>query len=191
MKIELPLERPQITLELKDGSEVLLSPLGPDDRELIRQGFARLSVESRYTRFGQGRSALSEGELNYLANIDQRQHVAWGAVVAGKAAGVGRYIRIPGTEAAEVAVTVIDDLQGRGIGKLLLVALIAVARADGIAEIQFEVIPENQVVQNMLLEMNIEVEMVDGLFQDSISVVSLPVSEHDAALVSVLETFRS
>lgn len=191
VKIELPPDRPQIALELKDGSEVLLSPLGADDRELIRQGFGHLSIESRYTRFGQGRSALINAELDYLADIDQRRHVAWGAAVEGEAAGVGRYIQIPGTSAAEVAVTVVDELQGRGLGKILLIALIAVARADNIAELQFEVIPENRVVQSMLEEMNMTVDLVDGLFQDRISVVDLPVSAHESALVTVLEDFRT
>ena len=105
---------------------MLLSPLGADDREMIQQGFGQLSVESRYTRFGQGRGVLTDAELDYLANIDQRRHVAWGAVVGGAAAGVGRYIQIPGTAAAEVAVTVVDWLQGCGLGKILLIALIAV-----------------------------------------------------------------
>ena len=102
---------------------MLLSPLGADDREMIQQGFGQLSVESRYTRFGQGRGALTDAELDYLANIDQRRHVAWGAVDGGVAAGVGRYIQIPGTAAAEVAVTVVDWLQGRGLGKILLIAV--------------------------------------------------------------------
>ena len=59
----------------------------------------QLSMESRFTRFGSGLAHLTERELTYLSNVDQRTHVAWGASINDVSAGVGRYICLeePGT----------------------------------------------------------------------------------------------
>ena len=66
---------------------MLLVPIAPDDRHYLEQGLAELSPESRYTRFGQGLESLSDSELDYLTNVDQRSHVVWGAVVDGDGGG--------------------------------------------------------------------------------------------------------
>ncbi len=71
---------------------VMLRPLLKADRRFIEGGLEELSVESRYARFGQGVGRLSRRELDYLSDVDQRSHVAWGAAVDRRVAGVGRYI---------------------------------------------------------------------------------------------------
>ncbi len=80
MPVEIPDDRPRLAIRLGDGSEALLSPLTGEDSGLVEEGLDHLSVESRYTRFGRGLSHLSHSELEYLTNVDQRNHVAWGAV---------------------------------------------------------------------------------------------------------------
>ncbi|MEE9534584.1 MAG: hypothetical protein V3W06_09195, partial [Acidimicrobiia bacterium] len=70
MPVEIPDDRPRLTIWLRDGSEVLLSPLSAEDSGLIEEGLDHLSVESRYTRFGQGVGHLSHSELEYLTNVD-------------------------------------------------------------------------------------------------------------------------
>src|SRR5699024_7718543 len=65
---------------LSDGLAVTLRPLLPEDREGLKEGFERLSDESRYQRFMSPMDELPERYLEYLTNIDYRNHFA---VVAG------------------------------------------------------------------------------------------------------------
>ena len=70
--------------------------------------------------------------------------------------GVGRYRRMPPstdgalTVRAEVAFTILDEDQGRGIGTLLLEHLASIARAHGIDELEAEVVIDNARMMEML-----------------------------------------
>jgi RimJ/RimL family protein N-acetyltransferase len=111
---------------LRDGSEVLIRQIQPADAALLADGFARLSVQSRWLRFLTAKRELSMAELRYLTHIDHHDHEAIGAVnrADGRGVGVARYIRDPeDPEAAHVAVTVIDAWQRRGVGTELLTRL--------------------------------------------------------------------
>jgi len=67
--------------------------------------------------------------------------------------GVARYDRAPGTEAAEVAVAVIDEFQRRGLGGQLLAELARVGRAHGIKSFSLIVLPENREMLGLLRRM--------------------------------------
>ena len=72
--------------------------------------------------------------VTYLTEIDHHDHEAIIALEeeSGEGIGVARYVRNPThPETAEVAVTVIDEWQGRGLGTLLLEVLGQRARAEG------------------------------------------------------------
>lgn len=190
MRIYLPSDRPQLPVALPDGAEALLSPLGPEDRILLVAGLEELSVQSRYNRFGHGRASLTASELEYLADIDQHDHVAWGIAVAGEGAGVGRYIRLEDTECAEIAVTVLDRFQRRGLGTLLFQALTAVARADGVEEFVFEVSPENEPVKRMTHGMDVRLDESGSELLGRISLEDIPVSPLEAQFVEVMVRAR-
>ena len=120
---------------VRDSAHVRLRQVRPSDRELLVRGFERLSPESRYRRFLAGKTELGEEQLRYLTEVDHTDHEAIVALDAetGEGVGVARYIRDPDRpDTAEVAVTVIDDWQHRGVGTLLLEVLGARARAAGI-----------------------------------------------------------
>ena len=128
---------------LRDGTEVALRLVRPDDKALLREGFARMSDESRYRRFFTPKYELSADELRYLTEIDQVTHVAIGATSADGARGLGvaRFIVLAGEAgAAEAAVAVTDDLQGRGLGSLLLQRLVAAAHERGVERFVFEML---------------------------------------------------
>lgn len=191
MHVELPPDRPRLTVILEDGHEVILSPLSPDDRHLLEAGLEALSLESRFTRFGQGLSHLSDWELEYLSNVDQVTHVAWGASFDREAAGVGRYVRLKDTESAEIAVTVLDEYQRRGVGTLLFRALAAVARADGLEEFRFYAVPDNVAVEPMTRDLKATINIGSTLIEGSFPISSIPRHEREDEIVAVMNEVRA
>jgi GNAT superfamily N-acetyltransferase len=148
---------------LADGTPVRTRPLRPEDREKLRNGFARLSSESRYRRFFSAPETLSEAALDYLTMPDGENHVAIGAELAAPDAdrsyglGIARFVRLPDEpSAAEAAVAVIDEMQHRGVGRLLLRELIRAAHARGVTTFVCHVLPGNEPVQAMLREVGAE-----------------------------------
>ena len=120
---------------LCDGSEVLIRPVQSADAPLLVDGFARLSARSRQMRFLAVKKELSPAELRYFTEVDHHDHEALGAVDPGDGRGVGvaRYVRsAEDPQAAEIAVTVVDAWQGRGLGTELLAQLSDRARSEGI-----------------------------------------------------------
>lgn len=191
MKIDLPPDRPQVEMELVDGARALLSPLVPGDRLLLVEGLAELSIESRYARFGQGVGSLTEAELDYLTKIDLRNHVAWGGAIDGEGAGIGRYISLGDPGMAEIAVTVLDRYQRRGLGTLLFQALVAVARADGISEFLFQFVPENAPVGAMVAGLDVSLDETGSALIGRIALADIPPHERERELVAVMEEARN
>lgn len=133
-----------LTVRLRDGACVEIRAIGPDDREALRDGFERLSPESRYRRFFGPVTHLRDSDLDYLTEVDHHDHEALVATVPGQGAGIGvaRYVRI-GPGVAEPAVVVVDDWQGRGVGSHLVQALAERARAEGVAQFRAPVLSTN------------------------------------------------
>ncbi|MEX2654475.1 MAG: GNAT family N-acetyltransferase [Acidimicrobiia bacterium] len=139
------------TALLKDGSHIQLRPVTPDDKPLIADGFSRLSARARYLRFLVPSDRLSTRQLAYLAEVDHHNHVAWGVLDGDASAGIGRWVRLDtDPSAADVAITVLDDYQGRGIGRLLLQVLAVSARARGVGVLHFDVLAENEPMKGLL-----------------------------------------
>jgi nucleotide-binding universal stress UspA family protein len=134
-----------VTVELRDGSQVEIRPVEPDDRAALAAGFERLSPESRYRRFFGPMPHLSERFLDYLTQIDHCDHEALVAVEPGTGDGVGvaRYVRTE-PDVAEPAIAVIDDWQGRGVASALLDRLADRAREEGVARFEAPVLATNQ-----------------------------------------------
>jgi GNAT superfamily N-acetyltransferase len=128
----------QDTLEhvlLKDGAEVLIRAVRPDDKPLFVAGFSELSAASVRGRFLASRPALNVQEIAFFTEIDHVDHEAIGALDAETraAVGVARYVRDNDRpHIAEAALTVADAWQGRGLGGKLLRRLRDRATANGI-----------------------------------------------------------
>jgi GNAT superfamily N-acetyltransferase len=142
-------------LRLADGTDVALRPFRPGDGHLLVDGFNRLSSASRYRRFLSPVPRLTDSMLAFLTSVNESDHRAWGALTDEPAgpvgAGVVRWIRSTTDPAvADVAVTVIDDYQGRGLGGLLLDVAVLDALACGIDRFEGLVLGENIVSRRML-----------------------------------------
>ena len=191
MRIVIPEDRPKLEAALKDGAIVTLSPIVKTDREFFERGMEELSLESKFSRFGQGIGSLSAQELDYLTDVDQLRHVAWGAAVDGEVAGVGRYIVSDADGCAEVAVTVLDALQHRGVGRLLFEALVAVARADGVHELCLETMADNAAVMRLVREVEVVPFGADDIVERRLRVSDLPRSPNDREVLGVIDEIRA
>jgi RimJ/RimL family protein N-acetyltransferase len=133
---------------LRDGTNVLLRQIRPEDRDRLVEGLRALSPASRYLRFHADVDQLTEQQLDYLTQVDHVDHEAVVALdldnpdVPG--VGVARYIReVSDPRVAEAAITVADQYQGRGAGTMLLGALCARARTNGVEVFRNYVLAEN------------------------------------------------
>lgn len=152
---------------LRDGTNVRVRPIQPEDRDRLRVGLHQLSAASRYHRFLAAVSELSEEQLRALTEIDHVNHIAWIAldpVRPGEpAVAVARCIRLPEDPSmAEVAVTVLDAYQRRGLGTLLLGILSRSAAAQGIRTFRAYVDVENDAMLRIFRDLGAKVGRADG-----------------------------
>lgn len=145
---------------LRDGSRVRIAPIRPDDVPLLADGFVRLSAESRRLRFLTDKSHLTPEELRYFTQVDHHDHEALGAMdeADGRGLGIARYIRDKkDPDAAEIAVTVVDDWQRRGLGSALLSDLTDRARQEGIHRFTALVAADNEAIDGLLRSIGADV----------------------------------
>jgi len=138
---------------LIDGSRVRIRQGHRSDRELLLRGFERLSPESRYRRFLVPMAELTDEMVGYLTEIDHHDHEAIIALDedTGEGVGVARYVRTGDRpDVAELAVTVVDDWQGKGLGTLLVEVLSARARAEGITRFSALMLARNDEMMDLL-----------------------------------------
>jgi RimJ/RimL family protein N-acetyltransferase len=154
----LPGHRPRPAAEgrpvvLRDRSKVLIRQVRSTDAPLLADGFARLSARSRRMRFLTDKVTLSPAELRYLTEIDHHDHEALGALSTadGRGVGIARYIRdADDPQAAEIALTIADDWQGRGLGTELLAQLSDRARQAGICRFTALIAADNMAMARLL-----------------------------------------
>lgn len=152
-----------VSARLKDGSLVAVRPVRATDVPLLVDGFARLSPSSRRMRFLTGKRELSAGELRYLTDIDHRDHEALVALdaVTGRGVGVARYVRdVDDVHCAEVAITVVDEWQRRGLGSHLMAGLARRAQPEGIQRFTALIASDNAAIVALLRRMDADVDLV-------------------------------
>ncbi|HET8979629.1 MAG TPA: GNAT family N-acetyltransferase [Solirubrobacteraceae bacterium] len=138
---------------LRDGSRIRVRQGHRSDRELLLRGFERLSPGSRYRRFLMATPQLSDEMVRYLTEIDHHDHEAIAAFdeLTGEGVGVARFVRKSDRpDVAEVAVTVVDEWQGRGVATVLLEVLSGRARAEGVTSFTGLLLASNREMMELL-----------------------------------------
>jgi len=176
-EVDLPAGYPLECVEsatLSDGTALTIRPIRPDDAPRLQHTFTHLSQRSIYLRFLQYITQLTDQQAQRFANVDYQTQMALVAAIQEDGEehllGIARYAKVgphdPG--AAESAVVVRDDYQGRGLGTVLLKRLIHYALQNGVTTFIATVNAGNTPVMHFIGKSGFpfEREMIEpGVFQ--------------------------
>ena len=151
---------------LREGTVLLVRPIRPDDKALLARGLSELSPASVQRRFLAPKPRFTQSELRYLTEVDGHDHVALVAIdpaEPGRLIGVARWVRLQDDpEAAEIAITVGDDWQGRGVGTLLAEAVAEEARLRGIRRFTATIQSDNRPAHRLMARLTDHLERQHG-----------------------------
>ncbi len=154
------------TWQLKDGTVLTLRPIRPEDEPLMVKFHSTLSEETvlyRYFGLPKLEQRVAHERLTRICFNDYDREIALVAVrqnpetKADEIIGVGRLIKIHGTNEAEFAIVISDLFQGHGLGTHLLQLLVGIGRQEKIGRITALILPENYVMQRVFRKVGFEV----------------------------------
>jgi RimJ/RimL family protein N-acetyltransferase len=140
-------------VRLRSGHAVWSRPVRPADAPVLARAYARLGERSRYRRFFTIVPELSPATLRGAVEVDHTDHEALVAMplLSAEIVAECRFIRLDGQpDTADVAVTVADAWQGRGLGAALLQQLSQRALEVGIRHFTAEILAENRAMLALL-----------------------------------------
>lgn len=166
---------------MRDGTEVTLRPIRPEDEPLMVKFHETLSDRSVYMRYFSSLSLSSRVLHERLARIcfvDYDRELALVAEQTEKATGqrrilgVGRLVRLRGKNEAEVAVVVSDRCQNRGLGIELLRRAVGIARDEKLSRVSAEMLSDNLKVRSIFKKLGFSLHM-PGDFSSITAVLDL------------------
>ena len=137
---------------LKDGSGVTIRPIRAEDESSMVEFHKALSEGTVYLRYFLAQkleSRVAHERLIRKCFVDYDREIALVAEHKNRGTGtsvllgVGRLVRQPDSEEAELGVVVADRFQEKGLGTELVHRLIEIARKEGIRCIKAEILSEN------------------------------------------------
>ncbi|ORV83084.1 acetyltransferase [Mycobacterium interjectum] len=132
-----------IPIRVRDGTHLMLRPVLPGDDERTVRGHIQFSSETLYRRFMTAR-VPTPALLHYLSEVDYVDHFVWVVTDGDDPVADGRFVRDErDPTVAEIAFTVADAYQGRGIGSFLISALSIAARVDGVERFSARMLSDN------------------------------------------------
>ncbi len=163
---------------LKNGLQVTIRAIRPDDKSALVAAFRELEERTIYLRFFAPKHDISPKELKEATEVDFVRSVALVTCLQDgegeRIIGGGRYIAIGNSDppdTAEVAFVVEEDYQGLGIARLTLRHLALIAKDRGIARFYAEVLQENKGMLAVFSRSGyqMKVEYADGLAHVTLS----------------------
>ena len=141
-----------MSVQLRDGREVTVRPIRPDDREELHAAVLSLSPDSRYSRFMAPKRELSSKTLDAATNPNRAHEFALVAVdgqsedsiVAG-----ARYASAAESDTCEFAVTITDQWQGAGLARRLMEIIMQVAAHAGYQTMEGYVLATNRSMRGL------------------------------------------
>jgi acetyl coenzyme A synthetase (ADP forming)-like protein len=163
---------------LADGGTVHIRPIKPEDEDALLALYERMSSDSIYLRFFSPVSAPTAQQLERLTTIDYDERMALVAELGDDIVAVSRYDRLNQPDEAEVAFTVQDDQQGRGLGTLMLEHLAGIARSEGITKFVASTLPHNRKMLEVFRNAGFD---VDRQFAEGVVEIAFPIATTDSS----------
>jgi acetyltransferase len=138
---------------MKDGTQVMIRPIRPEDEPAMVNFHKTLSERTVYLRYFHLMNLehrTQHERLTRICFIDYDREMALVAerknpeTGVSEILGVGRMMRVHGTQEAEVATVVSDQWQGRGLGKELLKRLLIVGKDEKLEKLTADILPDNR-----------------------------------------------
>ncbi|MBU0500651.1 MAG: bifunctional acetate--CoA ligase family protein/GNAT family N-acetyltransferase [Gammaproteobacteria bacterium] len=149
--------------QLPDGTNVLIRPIRPEDANIEQDFVRKLTPQSRYLRFMQSIKELTPEMLVRFTQPDYDREMALIALVEKRGVetaeiGVCRYNINPDGRSCEFALVVGDEWHKKGIGTLLMNALMEAARNRGLSLIEGDVLAENSHMLDLCNELGFTIQ---------------------------------
>lgn len=139
-----------IPIQIRDGTQLLLRPVLPGDSERTVRVKAQFSSETLYRRFMTAR-VPTPALLQYLSEVDYVDHFVWVVTDGSDPVADARFVRDQSDPTvAEIAFTVADAYQARGIGSFLISALSIAARVDGVERFSAQMLSDNAPMRTIM-----------------------------------------
>jgi acetyltransferase len=158
---------------MKDGTQVTIRPIRPEDEPLMIDFHGRLSDRSVYLRYFQPlklTQRTAHERLTRICFIDYDREMALVAELkrpdgSGEVLAVGRLSKLHGTEEAEIAVLVRDEYQHRGLGTEIVSRLLQIARDEKLKYVASTMLGVNREMRAICKRLNFQlsVDMEDDL----------------------------
>ncbi|HET7715468.1 MAG TPA: bifunctional acetate--CoA ligase family protein/GNAT family N-acetyltransferase [Bauldia sp.] len=138
-------------LVLAAGWRILVRPIRPEDEGLVRAFFAHVTPDDLRLRFFAPVRDLSHVFIARLTQLDYARAIAFIAIdeETGDMIGSVRLHADANYERAEYAVLVRSDLKGRGLGWALMSLMLDYARAEGLRNVEGQVLRDNTAMLKM------------------------------------------
>ncbi len=163
------------TWTMKNGTEITIRPIRPEDELLMIEFHGRLSDRTVYLRYFQPlklTQRIAHERLTRICFIDYDREMALVAEYddpeRGKSIiGVGRLSKLHGREDAEVAVLVRDDFQGQGLGTELVRRLMVIAKEENLKHVHSTMLGINREMRVIFTKLGFKIDV--DLEEDLIS----------------------
>jgi len=150
--------------QLKNGVNITVRPIRPEDAMLEQNFMHRLSDKTKYFRFMKDLHELTPEMIVRFTQIDYDREMAFVAITedANMPAelGVGRYMKNPDGYSADFALVVADDCQGLGVGAKLMKILMQTAKNQGITFFEAEILSANVAMLSLMKKLGFSIEVV-------------------------------
>ncbi len=167
------------TTKLKNGAEVTLRPIRPEDEPLLVKFHENLSETSVFMRYFQPLNIdrrVAHERLTRVCFTDYDREMALVAVAKNaqtgqpEILGVGRLSRVHWKEEAEYAILISDQWQNKGLGGLMMRTLLDVGRKEKLKKILGYILPENGRMQTVCTKLGFTLKRTEdtGLITASI-----------------------
>jgi acetyltransferase len=147
---------------LKDGSDIRIRPVRPEDEpkvKLFHEELSENTVRARYLSLLSLEERTSHERLIQICSIDYGNEMRLIAEDAHhKIVGIASYRRLPNSKDADFKLTLVDRIQGKGLGTVLLEHLIHIAKEEKLKKLTGSILDENTHLLEMCKKHGFKVE---------------------------------